>query len=486
MTAYHEEDPNFWGTDRTLDPSDVTPAGGMWRLDNDIFPDDLFAAGTRLDYFFSANNVGESNYVRDPAAGYYEMEILPSSMTSQRAWNCVLYVDHANSGSQALIEAGLRSILGTASQNAETTNWDRYDVNTAGSKQVSFGRPLQTDYGATLVQVFAYRTILWDSGSSNAFNLIKEDADVLLPWLTLNGLGQHNLYLSGDGIVFSAISEGESEPSAKHLVESVAGVGLRTSCASGNYSIANCPTSGAPKDLTPCVNLDPVSGALVANHPARALSHLGEGNGCPELRSFDVLSLLNPGAVGDERYASPVKSAPYASATANPSEPFKIVVDGLSVSNRRDLGTPCDYFVGGKAAITERLNEVLTYFGYASTSNSPCTDPTIGVGIVPQPVPVRIPTLLSELVPNPISAGQTGHIRFSLERDAAAKLEILDLQGRRVRTIFDGPAKVGQNEAIWDGRDASGTYVANGVYFYRFRALDQDQTRKLVIVGGRN
>jgi len=93
---------------------------------------------------------------------------------------------------------------------------------------------------------------------------------------------------------------------------------------------------------------------------------------------------------------------------------------------------------------------------------------------------------LLELSPNPLAVGQTGRIRFSMERDALAKLEIFDLQGRRVKPIFEGPAKSGTNEATWDGRDASGTYVANGVYFYRFRALDQDQTRKLVIVGGRN
>jgi len=52
--------------------------------------------------------------------------------------------------------------------------------------------------------------------------------------------------------------------------------------------------------------------------------------------------------------------------------------------------------------------------------------------------------------------------------------------------LFDGPAKMGANEVVWDGRDTSGAPVASGVYFYRFRALDQDQTRKLVIVGGRN
>ena len=491
MTTCHELDPNFpahGANDQTKDPNDVAPNGGHWHLSHDIFPDDLFTSGTRLDYFFSANNVGNSEYLRDPGAGSYEIEILPSSMTNEQTWNCVLYVDHFNRGNQGFIENALASILGTGPGNSEGTHWDRYDVNAESSQQGSFGRPLQTDYGATVAQALAYRTILWDSGNLNAFNLVKEDADVLIPWLTLSGLGTHNLYLSGDGIVFSAISEGTSEPSARKLMNDIAGVTINTNCSTGTYRNANCPSPGAPQDVTPCVNLDPVARSRVANRPTRSVGHLGQGNGCPQLRSFDVLSLLIPeeGAVsGDERYSSPVKTAIYAS-TSTIAGGLKIVVDGLSVGYRRDNGTPCDYLLGGQTSIRERLNEILTYFGYASASNPPCADPTIGVGIPPQPTPVHMPTQLSELSPNPLALGQTGRIRFSMERDAPAKLDIFDLQGRRVKTVFEGLAKTGGNEATWDGRNASGTYVSDGVYFYRFQALDQDQTRKVVIVGGRN
>ena len=486
MTAYHESDPNFWGTDRTVDPTDVTPTGGMWRLDNDIFPDDLFAAGTRLEYFFTANNVGETSYTRDPDSGYFEMEILPSSMTSQRTWNCVLYVDHHNRGAQGFIEGGLTWILGTGSENAEGTNWDRYDVNAESSQQASFGRPLQTDYGATVTQALGYKSILWDSGNLNAFNLTKEDADVLLPWLTLNGLGEHNLYLSGDGLVHSALEEGHSEPSAKQLVEDVAGVTIHPSCATGTYRNANCPSSGAPQDLTACVDLDPVSGSMVANHPARSVGHVGQGNGCPQLRSFDVLSLLTPEAgtvAGDEDYVSLVKSAPFASAATQDPGHYKIVTDGLSVSHRRDSGTACDYLLGGTTAVAERLNEVLTFFGYASTSNPLCSDPLIGVGMPPWEEPTRVRTQLGDISPNPLATGGQGRIRFTMERDGQAEVAIFDLQGRLVKSVFEGPAAKGENQTTWDGRDASGLLVGNGVYFYRLKALDLDVSRKMVVIG---
>ena len=486
MTAYHESDPNFWGTDRTTDPNDVTPNGGAWRLDNDIFPDDLFTAGSRIEYFFTANTVGEAGHIRDPATGYYEMEVLPSSMTSQRTWNCVLYVDHHNRGSQFFIENGLTSILGTGSENVEGTNWDRYDVNAASSQQSCFGRPLQTDYGTTFVQALGYRTMLWDSGNLNAFNLIKEDADVLLPWLTLDGMGQHNLYLSGDGIVFSATHEAESEPSARQLVQDLAGVTIRTTCATGSFRNANCPTSGAPQDLTPCVDLDPVNGSPLADHPARSIGHVGQGNGCPELRVFDVLALLTPEAgtvTGDENYVSPVKSASHASAVTHAPGQYKIVTDGISVAHRRDAGTACDYSLGGTTAVAERLNEVLSFFGYASQSNPLCSDPTLAVGIPPEEAPgPTIRTTLAEFFPNPLTAGREGRIRYTLERSGRAKVEIFNLEGRLVRTVFEGQALGGTNELTWNGTDLKGHPVASGVYYLRLRTESEDLSRRIVIL----
>ena len=186
MTAYHEADPNFTGTDRDIDPLDVAPNGGSWRLRNDIFPDNLFTMGTRIDVFYTASEAGQGTYWRDPpGTGAYEMEVLPSSATSGGSWNCTLYVDHYNRDAQAPIEAALRTILGTGSENFESTNWDRFDVNAEASGQASFGRPLQTEYGMGVLQAMSgYKVILWNTGELSALALTKEDGDVLIPWLT--------------------------------------------------------------------------------------------------------------------------------------------------------------------------------------------------------------------------------------------------------------------------------------------------------------
>jgi choice-of-anchor B domain-containing protein len=70
--------------------------------------------------------------------------------------------------------------------------------------------------------------------------------------------------------------------------------------------------------------------------------------------------------------------------------------------------------------------------------------------------------------PNPAS----GDVRFVLELPDAgeASVEVLDLAGRRVRTIHRGEASAGPLMLTWDGRDASGREVPAGLYFARATA----------------
>ena len=64
----------------------------------------------------------------------------------------------------------------------EGTRFDRYDVNAPSSQQASLGRPLNTQYGASIVQTFAYKAIAWHSSNLASFNLVDEDANNLTAW----------------------------------------------------------------------------------------------------------------------------------------------------------------------------------------------------------------------------------------------------------------------------------------------------------------
>ncbi|HEY6196289.1 MAG TPA: FlgD immunoglobulin-like domain containing protein [Candidatus Eisenbacteria bacterium] len=66
---------------------------------------------------------------------------------------------------------------------------------------------------------------------------------------------------------------------------------------------------------------------------------------------------------------------------------------------------------------------------------------------------------------DPAHAG--GMLRFEMPARGAARVTILDAQGRRIAEPLTGDLAAGPVQVAWDGRDASGQSVAAGVYFAR-------------------
>ena len=500
MTARIEGSPGFSGNDNDTDPNDLDCFGRETRLLNDIFPDDLFTAGTHINSFYKTRFVGGTAWYTSPDtadATYRENEILPSSMGADSTFNCILYVDHYNRGAQVFIEDALTTFVG-AGNNYEGTGWDRFDVNAESSQQMSVGRPQgfvtgmvsATQFGADWDQIIGYNVIVWNSGDLNAFNLTKEDGDMLIPWMTLAEFENRNFYGSGDGFVNSAIGEAASEPSARRFLEDYCGVTF--SC--NTYRDLNCPT-GKPQDLTTCINVDPVGGATVAGSLGRLVDHVALNNGCPAQESYDVIG-VNPSpnfgvASGDENYSSAAVPGPtsYAAvvndAPLHRSPTHRTVVDGMRVHPRRaapSAGAGNCLATDPNTAIDERLAEVLTYLGAAEISEA-CFDPTAGTGIEnPGGTRPTFRTSLANFAPNPLMTGLTGRIQFTMAREGKAKIDIFDVNGRLVKSIFDGIAQEGVNEAFWTGSDETGRQVASGVYFYRLRANTEDFSKKMVVV----
>lgn len=86
---------------------------------------------------------------------------------------------------------------------------------------------------------------------------------------------------------------------------------------------------------------------------------------------------------------------------------------------------------------------------------------------------------ITEITPR---AGAPGaDIVFAIPAPGRIALDVFDVGGRRVRTVADGPRDAGAHTATWDGRDASGGFVAAGVYFARLSTDAGSSTRKLVL-----
>ena len=87
---------------------------------------------------------------------------------------------------------------------------------------------------------------------------------------------------------------------------------------------------------------------------------------------------------------------------------------------------------------------------------------------------------LNQNYPNPFNPTTT--ISFTLPTTGKAKLQVYNLLGMLVATPFDGVAKAGLNEIVWDGRNSHGATVASGIYFYRLTADNYTETKKMTLL----
>ncbi|HKQ59334.1 MAG TPA: metallophosphoesterase [Candidatus Eisenbacteria bacterium] len=101
---------------------------------------------------------------------------------------------------------------------------------------------------------------------------------------------------------------------------------------------------------------------------------------------------------------------------------------------------------------------------------------TTGVGSGPGRTSLR----LGPGLPNPFTRDL--RISYTLEREGEVRLSIHDASGRRVAIADQGRRSAGTHEARWDGRDALGRQVPNGVYLAVLEAGGERISRKIAHV----
>ncbi len=82
--------------------------------------------------------------------------------------------------------------------------------------------------------------------------------------------------------------------------------------------------------------------------------------------------------------------------------------------------------------------------------------------------------------PNPFN-GRTC-LRFESARPARIALHILDMRGRRIRTLAEGVSPAGTHGWAWDGTDDAGNPVPSGVYVCRLRTDSADLFQKMLLL----
>jgi hypothetical protein len=84
------------------------------------------------------------------------------------------------------------------------------------------------------------------------------------------------------------------------------------------------------------------------------------------------------------------------------------------------------------------------------------------------------------VAPNPMRG--PGRFHFALPQASDVKLELFDLNGRRVTTVAEAPYNAGVHDVAWDGADANGRRVDAGLYWARFTAAGQTITKRVSVM----
>lgn len=101
-------------------------------------------------------------------------------------------------------------------------------------------------------------------------------------------------------------------------------------------------------------------------------------------------------------------------------------------------------------------------------------------GTDPEPI---IPEKLAlvQNYPNPFNMETM--ISFSLPATDDVELVVYDLLGRKVKTLYSGPAEAGTTDVRWDGRSSSGDEIASGVYYYTLTVSGGESiTRRMTLL----
>ncbi len=86
---------------------------------------------------------------------------------------------------------------------------------------------------------------------------------------------------------------------------------------------------------------------------------------------------------------------------------------------------------------------------------------------------------LERVKPNPASGRVTIH--WQVPAEAHVSLRIYNTAGQAVRVLADGMTKAGSYTSVWNGTDAKGRRLANGVYFYALDNGTKRISRKVIL-----
>jgi hypothetical protein len=495
-TFAHPDDSYYQGDPEADERSDL----------NEIIRDDVIAPGTKIQYFITANFVGESTlfFLPDTSGqNFFDYEVLPSMRLDVAAqatvWPCVLYWDAYNRGAENFIQPSLDAFLPDVP--GEGPNNDRYDMwgassNFSGSSIYRLG--VGANNGATLAQLLSYRTIILNTGDFSAGAMDEPDIIGAEDWLltTICGSAQVRQGFIANGDEVAGIIEA-LRPS---FLTGTLGAGLECS----PYRDSGCPSESV-SDSSYCVEIVNAGGPYDHNSDDVDDTYYAFGNGCPNVYTYSVLFTTD--GVGNRLWkdydAGPFVPKPdgkglveFAQVVNDQSgglTNYRSIIDGYSYHHitetfDSELGDWGECVPDEDGRIQAAGKEVIAALKWIFDADAPdqlpefcidpCTDPSDAPDIGTQ-TEVSVNRLFQNQ-PNPFNPRTA--VRFSVAARGPVQLAIYDVSGRLVKTLVDKPMDAGLHSVVWDGTDNKNHKVTSGIYWSQLKVGDYFSNKKMVLL----
>jgi len=135
----------------------------------------------------------------------------------------------------------------------------------------------------------------------------------------------------------------------------------------------------------------------------------------------------------------------------------------------------------GEGEIVKEIQGVFTWsFGSYKIEVRDHNDWGIAVGIDPDYRAMPLSYQLKQNYPNPFNPET--RIYFEIPQTHDVTILIYNSLGQKVRTLVNKNFTAGQHIVNWNGLSDEGSTVASGVYFYRIKAGDFIESRKMVLI----
>lgn len=199
--------------------------------------------------------------------------------------------------------------------------------------------------------------------------------------------------------------------------------------------------------------------------------HIDEAKATNEAEWYPGLSAANHYLVALEQ-ADGLYQLEQDASSGNSGDPFPGSTVNTSFTNITSPSS--DSYLGGAT--------VVAVTNISASSATMTADLIVGIaaGINDDEPMLPASVELAQNYPNPFNPET--NIRFTLDVSAVITLEVFNVLGQKIKTLFDGLAEAGTNVVSWDATNKEGHRVASGVYFYKLTSTDSEKVKKMILV----